>query len=75
MFMDMALNEERVFLRVKAAGNILCELQYGTAAEFSRILTHGNAVLIHNAVIALIFVREGNPVLHGAEIAAEMKIP
>ena len=72
--MDMALDKQSIFLRIKPAGNILCKLDNGTPAQLRGILADSDAVLIHNAVVAGKFICYGNPVFNCTEVIAEVKI-
>ena len=66
VLMDMALNEQCIFLRVQAAGNILCQLFQCTAAQICRGLADGNGVKVCHEVEAVKLLGTGTPVFNGS---------
>ena len=71
MLGHMALDEHDVLSGSRAAGDILRQLRHGAPPEIRRHLPHGDGVHVHNAVKAVIFVLQGDPVLEGAHIRAQ----
>ena len=74
VLVDMALDKERIFLRVKTAGNILRKLVYRASAQLCGVLAHGKAVKVCHEVVAVKLLGKGGPVLYRAEVVAEMKV-
>ena len=71
---DVGLNEQRVLLRIKAAGDILRKLLKSPAAQVSGILARGQRVKIGHEVIAVELLGALGPVFDGAEIGAEGEV-
>ena len=74
MLVHMGLNEQGVFLRVEAAGDVLCQLLQSTPAQISRILPHGNGMQVSHKVEAFILICTFCPILHRAQIRAQSQI-
>ena len=70
----MALDEQNALFGIQTAGQILCQLGQGTAAQVSRVLADGDGVHIHYAVDALVLVLQGYPVLDGAHVGAQSQV-
>ena len=66
MLVNMALDEQGVLFRVKAAGDVLCQLLQRPSAQVSRILTHGDGVEVCHEIEAVIVVGAFRPVFHCA---------
>ena len=68
---DMALAVEDGLFRIDTAGQVQrCQLQ-AAAAEIRRILAHGDGVLVHDAVDAVILVLQGGEAAQRADIVAQ----
>ena len=74
MLVHMALQEHGVLLGVETAGDVLRKLRERTAAKLRRILTHGQRVQVGHKVIAVKFIGKRTPVLHRAQVVAQMQI-
>ena len=67
----VALDEEGILLGVQAAGDILGQLAQGPPPQVRRVLPHGDGVLVHDAVVAVIGLAELHPVADGAHIGTQ----
>ena len=74
VLVNMALDEQGVLLRVKAAGDVLRKLRDRAAAQLCGVLTHGKAVQVGHEIIAVKLVSELRPVLDRAEVVAEVQV-
>ena len=74
VLVDMALDKQGVLLRVQAAGDVLGQLGHGAPAQLRRVLTHGDAVQVRHEVVAVKLIRQGRPVLHRAQIVAQVQV-
>ena len=74
MLVNMALQEQDVLLRVYAAGNVLGKLLEAAAAQQLGILAHGERVQIGHEIITVKFLGSCAPVLHRAQVIAEVQI-
>ena len=74
VLMDMALDKQGVLLRVQAAGDVLGQLGHGAPAQLRRVLPHGDAVQVRHEIVAVKFLRQGRPVLHRAQIVAQVQV-
>ena len=72
--MHMALDEEGVFLRIQTAGNVLRQLRDRTPPEIGGVLADRDAVQVGHEVEAVKLLREGGPVLHRAQVVAQMQV-
>ena len=66
VLVDMALDKQGVLFRVKAAGDVLCQLLQRPSAQVSRILTHGDGMKVSHEIEAVIVVGAFRPVFHCA---------
>ena len=64
---DVGLDEQGVFLRVQAAGDILGQLLQGAPAQVGGVLAHGDGVHIRHEIVAVKLLRPGGPVLDSAQ--------
>ena len=71
---NMALHKQRVFLRIKTAGNILCELFQRSSAQICGILANGDRVKIRHKIVAVKFFGTCAPVFDRTEVGAERQI-
>ena len=71
---NVALDEQSVLFGVQTAGDVLCQLVQGAAAQGSGILTNGQGVQVSHEVIAVKPVCQLCPVLHCAQIVAQMQV-
>ena len=74
MFVHMALDKEGVLLRIQAAGDVLRQLGDGTPPEVGGRLADRNAVQVGHEVVAVKFLGESGPVLHRAQVVAQMQV-
>ena len=74
MLVDMALDEQGVLLRVKAAGNVLRKLRDGAAAQLCGVLAHGKAVQVGHEIIAVKLIGKLRPVLDRTEVVAKVQV-
>ena len=68
---DMALAVKDRLLRVQAAGQIQRRQFQAAAAEIRRVLPHGDGVLIHDAVDAVILILQLRKAAERADIVAQ----
>ena len=68
---DVALEEEHVFVGVKANGQQQREELDGLLAQLGRLLPHGDGVQVGDHVEAIVFILEQLPVAHRADIVAQ----
>jgi len=74
VLMHMALDEQSVFLRVEAAGNVLGKLGHGTAAQLLGVLTYGYGMEIRHKIKTVKFIGKLGPVFHSAQIIAQVQV-
>ena len=74
VLVDMALDEKRIFLRVKTAGDVLSQLGGGAAAQLRGLLPDCNGVQIRHKIIAVKLLGQLRPVFHRAQIVAQMQV-
>ena len=74
MLRHMGLDEHDILLRVQPAGDILRQLLQTSAPQIGRHLPDRNGVHIDDAVDALIFVLQLDPVFDRAHIRAKRQI-
>lgn len=68
----MRLDKQGGSLRIDAAGEELGKQLQRLAAQFCGVLAHGDGMLVHHTVDAVILVLKLNPVPHGAQIVAQV---
>ena len=66
MLVNMGLDEQGILLRVQTAGDVLCQLLQGAAAQVSRILADSDGMQISHKVEAVILIGTFCPVLDSA---------
>ena len=74
MLMDVALNEQRVLLRVQAAGNVLGQLLQRPPPQVRRVLPDGDGVQVRHKIETVVFLRPLGPISNGTQIAAQGQI-
>ena len=68
------LHEKRILGGIKAAGDIESERFVGAAAKLGGHLTHGDGMLVYDAVEATVFIGKRREVFDGADIVADGEI-
>ena len=70
----MRLDKECILLRVQATGDVCRHLSQRPAAKVRRDLPDSDGVHVRQHVVAVIFVRQGRPVLNGPQIRPQRQI-
>ena len=68
MLVHMALDKQRIFLRIQTAGNILGQLLQRMPPQIRRVLADRNGVHICHKIIAVKLIGKLRPVLNGSQI-------
>lgn len=70
MFRHVRLNEDSAFLRVDAAGQIQRQGVQRRLTQLLRILAHGDGVLVHDAIDAVVIVLHVYPLTQRTHVVA-----
>ena len=70
MFRHVRLHEDSAFLRVDAAGQIQRQGVQRRLAQLLRILAHGDGVLVHDAIDAVVIVLHVYPLTQRTHVVA-----
>ena len=74
VLVDVGLDKKGAFLRVQAAGDVLCQLLYGAPAQGGGVLTDSDGVQIRHKEIAVVFLNHLRPMVQRAQIGAQCQI-
>ena len=71
---DMRLDEESVFFRIQAAGDVLGQLLQRAAPQGGGVLPDGDGVHICHKIVAVELLGPGGPIFDGTQVVTQVQI-